>query len=689
MLLRWLLFLLIPCFATMSHCSTDADDAGLARAASDIATDRPDAPGEDEGFDPVDVTPRWLNFKPVDVRVEGDHAFFTAGDGLHIFDITDPSYPVRIKFVEAPGSWGGLEVTGGYAYVPSGIDCFRIIDIDPIDSAHVVGSVELPEAARLVAVSGDRAYVTCGNPVGGTSGNVVDSLQVIDISDSESPRVLGSVATASSARRVAAAGDYAYVATDSAIEIFRIDRSGSPELVRTVSVQSVEDFRLSGGYGYVAYYRGLIVVDLRSIESEPAQYAFEIPESSYSLAVRNDRLCITGTESDENGRWYNCLKVVNIENPESPAVEGSFVLPCYPRGAIEVADDRAYIVDMYTGLRIIDIGYPPYMTILGTCPTTGSSMRAAVAGDYAYLAKYSGLAIVDIREPENAQLAGSVEIPGEVVDVTAEGEYAYALAQSSLEIVHVAAPKRAHIEKSVEIPLWPETPVTMAGGYAYITYQSGLIVVDVDPPDSAHVLQGVNMPPNISRVFVAGEYAFASTRDQETQESRLLALRINLPESLDIVASLDRPWTVIGVDESGEFGFVSDIRYWEDPCWQVGRPDANYFIGTIKIDPTARDSIWNLAEAERHDEDSILASIDFSGFPKAIPIVGGYAYVLGSGPYVVGQGTDLNIIDLDPPESMHLAGTFSLDLMGFSDIEVSVGYAYIVGGDGLLIYKLR
>jgi hypothetical protein len=104
--------------------------------------------------------------------------------------------------VETPDRALGVAVSGTHAYVADGGSGLQVIDITNPESPRIVGSVDTPGNAMGVAVSGTHAYVTDGNR----------GLQVIDITDPESPEIVGSVDTPDKARGVAASGSLACVA---------------------------------------------------------------------------------------------------------------------------------------------------------------------------------------------------------------------------------------------------------------------------------------------------------------------------------------------------------------------------------------------------------------------------------------------------------------------------------------------
>lgn len=120
------------------------------------------------------------------VAVSGQYAYLTSttGGGVYVYNVANPSMPVGVGGLEMLGSPYGITVVGNHAYMV-GQFSFWVLDVSNPTSPFLVSEIDLPDAAHGVDVDGPHAYVT-----GYGSG-----LQVIDISDPASPRVLGSSLT--------------------------------------------------------------------------------------------------------------------------------------------------------------------------------------------------------------------------------------------------------------------------------------------------------------------------------------------------------------------------------------------------------------------------------------------------------------------------------------------------------------
>jgi len=120
--------------------------------------------------------------------------------GLRVIDVSTPSAPVEVGFLDTAGYASDVAVSGGYAYVADKYMGLRVIDVNTPSAPVEVGFVETPGDCNSVAVLVGHAYVADGS--GG--------LRVIDISTPSAPVEVGFVDTG--ATGVAVAAGYAYVA---------------------------------------------------------------------------------------------------------------------------------------------------------------------------------------------------------------------------------------------------------------------------------------------------------------------------------------------------------------------------------------------------------------------------------------------------------------------------------------------
>ncbi len=106
--------------------------------------------------------------------------------GLRVIDVSDPTAPVEVGFVDTPGFAYAVAVAGGYAYVADDGRGLRVIDVSSTRRRRSrSASSTRPGYAYGVAVAGGYAYVADDD----------SGLRVIDVSDPTAPVEVGFVDT--------------------------------------------------------------------------------------------------------------------------------------------------------------------------------------------------------------------------------------------------------------------------------------------------------------------------------------------------------------------------------------------------------------------------------------------------------------------------------------------------------------
>jgi len=136
------------------------------------------------------------------VKVVGDLAYVADGNtGLQIIDVSNPKAPVLAARVNTPGHAEGVFVAGNYAYVADGPSGLQVIDVSHPNAPALVGSADTPGFSKDVAVANGHAYVAD-----------TDSMQVIDVSNPKAPKIQGWLTSLHDAVGVATKGHYVLVA---------------------------------------------------------------------------------------------------------------------------------------------------------------------------------------------------------------------------------------------------------------------------------------------------------------------------------------------------------------------------------------------------------------------------------------------------------------------------------------------
>jgi hypothetical protein len=107
------------------------------------------------------------------------------GEGLTIFDLSDPTTPVQLSLWSTDGHAWDIVVEGGYAFLTVRVNGLDIIDVSDPTLPRRVANLDLAGDAQRLDVENDYAYVTLSADNNGP-------LAIIDVNDPEMPHQIGS-----------------------------------------------------------------------------------------------------------------------------------------------------------------------------------------------------------------------------------------------------------------------------------------------------------------------------------------------------------------------------------------------------------------------------------------------------------------------------------------------------------------
>lgn len=194
-----------------------------------------------------------------DVALQDGYAYIISNRDFSILDVSDPTDPTEVATYDDLG-WGmdAVQVSGGYAYIASGLSGFRVLDIsDPLAVTQVGYFDTNNRYAVDVALMGDYAVVAVRDYY----------VLVLDVSDPAQIAQVGSYSTVP--RALAVEGNLVYIAGGNALEVIDFSNPGAPILVDSVESffpGSYSDVYLRDGQAYVTGTEyGLLLYDTRSI----------------------------------------------------------------------------------------------------------------------------------------------------------------------------------------------------------------------------------------------------------------------------------------------------------------------------------------------------------------------------------------------------------------------------------------
>jgi len=205
------------------------------------------------------------------------------------------------------------------AYIAGGSSGFQLVDITNPQSPQLMGSVDTPGNAESVAISGIYAYVADRS----------SGLQVIDISNPQNPQIVGNVSLPGNAVGVVISDSHAYVILDagSSLQVIDLSNPASPQIVGSVELpEGALDLTVSGSYVYVAArVAGAQVIDVTDPTTPQIVGGVMMIATPSSIGLANN-VAVSSNYAyvTESGKFSvvpaQCPQITAVEPVEVPGV---------------------------------------------------------------------------------------------------------------------------------------------------------------------------------------------------------------------------------------------------------------------------------------------------------------------------------------------------------------------------------
>ena len=471
-----------------------------------------------------------------------------------------------------------------------------------------VGNLDIPGQAESVAVVDGVAYVVSrlATPDPGDSG-----LKVIDVSDPTEPVELSAVNTPGHANKVVVVDGLAYVienifqggTSPGRLRIIDVSDPAAPvEVGVPIPLNTVVDFAVADGFAYVVD----VVFQPRGPPTDIALRIFDV--SNPAAPVEFDRIELFATPLAVDvvgGVAYLAdlqlgLLIIDVSNPAAPVQLSTFGTAAF---GITVVGGVAYLADLQLGLLIVDVSNPAVPVELGSGAIPIATPHLAVEDGNPYLAYLSrGLRLIDISNPAApVGLDGMLDPTYGALDVAIAGGLAYVVGASGLAVVDLSNPAFPAEISSIESE---SRGVTVEDGLAY-TVREGLRVIDVSNPTSPAELGSIFVDPFGIRwedVAVAGGWAYVADNGP-SDEDGLRIISVGNPAA---------PFPVAFVPASAPMSDKSGVAVAAELAYLVNRRSGLLIVNVSN--PAVPVEIFR-----------------GTGGGFAIEVVGGVAYVVGSG----------------------------------------------------------
>jgi hypothetical protein len=379
------------------------------------------------------------------------------------------------------------------------------------------------------------------------------------------------------------------------------------------------------------------------------------------------------------------LRIIDVASPAAPTEVGFYDTPGNADG-VAIAGDYAYVADRWSGLRIINVSNPAAPTETGFYDVSGLyAFTVAVVGDYAHVVDYhQGVHIVNVTNPAAPTKAGFYSTPQDAYGVAAAGDYIYVTAAyDGLRIVNVANPT-APVEAGFYDTPGVARDVAVVGNYAYVASEyAGLRIINVADPAAPTEVGFYDTSWYAEDVAVAGNYAYIAAKDDG-----LRIINVSSPAAPTEAGFHDRSWYAEDVAVAGNYAYIAatddglriiNITNPTDPT-ETGfhnTPGRAYGMAVTgnHVYAADLDAGLRIISAANPTAPTEVGFYNTPGNEKNVVVAGNYAYVAA---YRAG----LRIISVSDPASPTEVGFY--DTPGVAeDVVVAGDYAYVADLNGL------
>lgn len=312
--------------------------------------------------------------------VYGDYLFMMEGSrGLHILDNSDPTNPVPITFMEAPGGQG-LAVRNGILYMNQYVDLVAF-DLTNPEQPELVGRTEdvfepysvfaqvLPDGEFVVdwIPTNEQRVVDCNDPNfndrfwngGGGIFWAEDAASLtanasFDAAAGGSAGQPETVGQGGSLARFTITNSTLYAVDDSRLKTFDLTDPEQPEFIGNINLGwGIETLFPYGNQLYVGSSTGVHIYDVSSPLAPQHLSSFEHVLACDPVVVHNDLAYVTLWGGRDCGSVGDQLEIIDVSDPSNP--ESVQITPMSSSHGLGVAEGKLFLCSQWEGFRVFDL----------------------------------------------------------------------------------------------------------------------------------------------------------------------------------------------------------------------------------------------------------------------------------------------------------------------------------------------
>jgi hypothetical protein len=582
----------------------------------------------------------------LDIAVIDSNAFCGTGLGLAVIDLSDPAHP-KWKADYYLGAAGHHIVAEGYHVYLAHYSTIYIFDVSNASEPVLLSQLSLGGDLRAIAVSG-------GILVAADYWN--NYIDIVDVADPNSPRVLGRHYTYYDPNGVAIHGTIVYAAIDdSTIQILDIS---DPAVPTVIGIDSAAVRSVVINYPYLYGFHplksdGLLVWNV----ADPAHPSMVFQDSGIvrGVLVNGDRAYVQD---------LGTLRILDVSDPTAPRtiaekVHGGWPIP----KAMIGSSGNLVALAGQTELRVIDVSDTVNVPEVARLSFDNffTRLKAYKEWLFAVMRRAGKLHVFDIGSREMPALIGTMPELGPVSDFVIRNDTMYACGRG-VRAVDVSDPQQPRVLGVVN----PDTSygaIKLTDTLVYVSRRSGLDVLSFS---------------NAVNPTLVGTYFVAETDHTIEYGGGMLELD-------DHTAYMDG-WIWDGRRDQKKVAVMIDISDPTAPT-RLGRLEFPTDLSDLRV----RSGIGYALEGSNYlyildldapsGQPSIIHSVRMAGPNTRITLHEDMAYV-----GVTWGG--IAVVDVSDPVRADTIGSYDPGAGGSAYLAVVDSFAYIAAGHGLVVAKL-
>ena len=459
---------------------------------------------------------------------------------IYCYDISDPVSTFLSGTLQIPEEAEDIAVSGGYAYV-LGDDILQIVDIEPFSMAHVVKTLTVDSwPVDMTIVDG---YLYAPNAV-------------IDVDPPEMAHVVGEFPS------VIGTLDFWngwLINIRRPVEFYDITDPANPRFVHKLPRENlVEGYCISSDYAYVPNPDSSFdIIDLNPPEAAHVVKMVRALASS-RMVLGDGYLFSTGIPDD--------IAVIDISIPELAHIE-SIIQDSAPRNLRDMAYKDGYVYIAGGALQIYDVKDACDITMAASLELGTGITDLCILGQILYVAGYSStyygsyewLSVFDIHDPSSPGILNDIRMASSYFH--ADGDLAATAIKTGpdynpvaeLRVFSLASPDSPELVGELSLkPVQYVRGLVVHNGYVYVRSADDFItVVDIDPPDSPEIVNEIDVY-NPQDMYIVDDRLYVTPSG-----NGIIEIDISVPETASITAGYFRDYSFSQVIVDGDYFYVS------------------------------------------------------------------------------------------------------------------------------------